>query len=109
SAIKELSTELPALVIGALRNVAALVCFGPMIWRRGLSLIRTDRPIDHFLRGAFGYISFLAFIFALPLLTLADAIALSFTTPLWSLLLSALLMAERIPPSRWLATAVGFG
>lgn len=108
SAIKELSADLPALEIGALRNVAALVCFAPMIWRRGLGLIRTDRPLDHFYRGAFGYISFLAFVFALPLLTLADAIALSFTTPLWSLVLSALLMAELIPPSRWLATAVGF-
>jgi drug/metabolite transporter (DMT)-like permease len=109
SAIKELSADLPALVIGLLRNVVALICFVPMIWRRGFGLIRTNRYLDHFYRGAFGYISFLAFVYALQFLTLADAIALSFTTPLWSLVLSALFMAERIPPTRWLAAAVGFG
>ncbi len=109
AASKELSADLPAVVIGVLRNVVALACFAPMLWRQGVGLARTERYRSHFYRGAFGYISFLAFIFVLPYLTLADVIALSFTTPLWSLPLSALVMAERIPPTRWLAVAVGFG
>jgi len=109
AATKELAADLPALVIGALRNVVALACFAPMIWRRGFALIRTERYWSHFFRSAFGYVSFLAFIYVLPILTLADVIALSFTTPLWSLLLSSLFMGERIPARRWLAVAIGFG
>ena len=71
--------------------------------------MRTQRYRSHFWRGAYGYVSFLAFVYVLPYLTLADVIALSFTTPLWSLPLSALVMAERIPRARWIAVAIGFG
>ena len=109
AAIKELAADLPTVVIAVLRKVAALVCFAPMLWRSGFALVRTERYLDHFYRSAFGYISFLAFIYVLPFLTLADVIALSFTTPLWSLLLAVLFMGERIPANRWLATAIGFG
>ena len=109
AATKELATDLPALVIGAVRNVVALACFAPMIWRRGFALVRTERYWSHFFRSVFGYVSFLAFIYVLPILTLADVIALSFTTPLWSLLLSALFMGEPIPARRWIAVAIGFG
>jgi len=109
SGLKELSHDLPALMVGLLRNVAALAFFAPLLWRRGFGLVRTDRWREHFLRSFYGYVSFLMFVYALPILLLADAIALSFTTPLWSLLLSALVIAEKIPPSRWLATAIGFG
>jgi drug/metabolite transporter (DMT)-like permease len=107
-ALKELAASLPAMEVGLLRNAMALAFFVPMLWRRGLSLIRTERYRDHFWRGAFGYLSFLAFIYVMPILTLADVIALSFTTPLWSLLLAVLFLRERVPPSRWIAVAVGF-
>src|SRR5260221_10315870 len=109
AAIKDLAADLPFAVIAVLRNVMGLVCFAPMIWRSGVVMLRTERYFSHFWRGAYGYISFLGFIYVLPLLTLADVIALSFTTPLWSLLLSALFIGERIPASRWLAVTIGFG
>ncbi|MBI3515948.1 MAG: DMT family transporter, partial [Proteobacteria bacterium] len=109
AAIKELAADLPFVVIAVLRNVVGLVCFVPMIWRSGVVTLRTERYFSHFWRGAYGYISFLGFIYVLPLLTLADVIALSFTTPLWSILLSVLFIGERIPASRWLAVATGFG
>src|ERR1041384_3491265 len=80
-AIKELSADLPTMVIGVLRNVVALAFFIPMVWRSGFQLVRTSRYLDHFYRGAFGYISFLAMIYVMPFLTLADVIALSLTTP----------------------------
>jgi drug/metabolite transporter (DMT)-like permease len=109
SAMKELAADLPVMVVALLRHAFALLCFVPMVMRRGPALLRTQRYFSHFYRGAFGFISFVAFIYVLPRLNLADVIALSFTTPLWSLLLSVLLLAERVPPSRWLATAIGFG
>ncbi|MEJ0069167.1 MAG: DMT family transporter [Pseudomonadota bacterium] len=59
--------------------------------------------------SAFGFISFLGLIYALPRLNLADVTALTFTAPLWSLMLSVLFLGDRIRPSRWLATAIGFG
>ncbi len=108
AAIKDLASDLPTMVVAVLRHVVALVCFAPMVWRQGLALVRTQRYFEHFYRGAFGFVSFLAFVYVLPLLNLADVIALSFTTPLWSLLLSVVMLRERVPVSRGVATAIGF-
>ncbi|HUA53165.1 MAG TPA: DMT family transporter [Candidatus Sulfotelmatobacter sp.] len=108
AAVKELATDLPVFVVAALRHAFALVWFVPLIARRGPAYFTTRRYFSHLYRGAFGFVSFLAFIYVLPLLNLADVIALSFTTPLWSLLLTVLFLGERVPPARWLATAVGF-
>jgi drug/metabolite transporter (DMT)-like permease len=108
AAVKELVSELPVFVVAVLRHVFALACFVPLVVRRGPAFFATRRYFSHFYRGAFGFVSFLAFIYVLPLLNLADVIALSFTTPLWSLILTVLFLGERVPLARWGATAVGF-
>jgi len=107
--IKQLAGTLPEMVIALGRHVFAVAFVAPFILRKGLSAVRTQRYGGHLYRSAFGYISFLGLIFALPRLNLADVTALSFTTPLWSLLLSVLFLGESIRASRWIATAIGFG
>jgi drug/metabolite transporter (DMT)-like permease len=107
--IKQLGSELPVGVIALWRHIFALACFAPFVLHRGLSVVRTQRYFGHFYRSAFGFISFYGLIYALPRLNLADVTALTFTAPLWSLLLSVLFLGDRIRPSRWLATAIGFG
>jgi drug/metabolite transporter (DMT)-like permease len=107
--IKQLGGELPVGVIALGRHVFALACFAPFILHKGVGTLRTQRYFGHFYRSAFGFISFYGLIYALPRLDLADVTALSFTAPLWSLLLSVLFLGDRIRPSRWLATAIGFG
>lgn len=107
--IKTLGSELPPTVIVLFRHIFALLCFVPIVLREGATLIYTKRYFEHFYRGVFGFLSFYGLVYALPRLNLADVTALTFTAPLWSLMLSVLFLGEPIRPSRWLATAVGFG
>jgi drug/metabolite transporter (DMT)-like permease len=107
--IKQLAGSLPEIVIALWRHIFAVACFAPFILRKGIGAVRTQRYFGHLYRSAFGFISFLGFVYALPRLDLADVTALSFTTPLWSLLLAVLFLGEPVRPSRWLATVLGFG
>ncbi len=82
-----------------------------LIWlgRRGqLFRLRTDRLPIHARRAAFGVIGMTLNFGAVMLLPLAEATTLGFTTPIFAVILSALLLREKIGPVRWLAVALGF-
>lgn len=73
-----------------------------------LSQLRTERLPVHFRRAMLGMIG-MFFTFGAPiLLPLAESTALGFTTPIFAVILSALLLKEAVGPVRWLAVALGF-
>jgi len=106
--IKQLTDELPEPVIGVFRSIFALIFFVPMLVSRGLGFFKTSRPLGHFWRAAFGYGSFLLFVYAVARLPLGDAVALSFTSPFWSILIGWLVFRDRITPRLALAVVIGF-
>jgi drug/metabolite transporter (DMT)-like permease len=70
--------------------------------------VGTRRIFDHFLRSAFGIASFVCLVLSLESLILSDSIVLSFSYPLWSILIAALFLGERVRLRRTIATVVGF-
>lgn len=106
--IKQLSVDLPEPMIGFLRSVFAVLFFLPMILMRGVGFLATSRPFSHFWRSAFGYASFLIFIYAVARLPLGDAVALSFTSPFWSILIGALVFGDKLTIRLGIAVAIGF-
>ena len=73
-----------------------------------LGRLRTKRIGAHVKRSIYG-ITGMAFVYgALMLLPLAEATTLSFTTPLFAVLLSIMLFGEKIGAYRWSAVALGF-
>jgi drug/metabolite transporter (DMT)-like permease len=74
----------------------------------GLSVFITQRPRDHLARGLSQSISQTFTVIALGLMPLAGAIAINFSAPLWSALLSVLWLKERAGPARWAALLFGF-
>ena len=80
--------------------------------RRGgtaaLTHLSTRRPGLLVLRSLVLLGTFLAFIYGVVLLPLADAVAISFTTPLLATVLAALVLKERVALRLWLAVATGF-
>lgn len=108
AAIKYVTRELPDPVAVFFRHLIAVLFFGPMIWRGGLALLRTRRIGAHLLRSACGFLGFLAFVYAIARMPLADAMALSFTQPLWSAVLARLVFGERLGALRIGALALGF-
>lgn len=72
------------------------------------SRLKTQRLPDHGRRAMLG-LTGMFFTFGAPLLLpLAVATTFGFTTPIFAVILSALLLKERAGPVRWLAVLLGF-
>jgi drug/metabolite transporter (DMT)-like permease len=74
----------------------------------GLSVFATRRPRDHFFRGLSQSISQTFTVLAFSLMPLAGAIAINFSAPLWSALLSVVWLKERAGAARWTVLLAGF-
>jgi len=90
------------------RSLVALVAMLPFIWRAGPGVLRSNHLGIHLTRGTAGGIAMICAFYTLTKIPLADFTALSFTTPLFILLLAALILGERVGARRWSAVGVGF-
>jgi drug/metabolite transporter (DMT)-like permease len=75
---------------------------------RNYGVWRTKRPLAHLGRGAIGLGTMVLAFAALAFLPLAEATTIGFVAPLFSVMLSALILGERVGRYRWSAVAVGF-
>jgi drug/metabolite transporter (DMT)-like permease len=69
---------------------------------------RTRRPLLHVSRGVLGLGTMLLAFAALAFLPLAESATIGFVAPLFSVMLSALILAEPVGRHRWTAVALGF-
>lgn len=106
--IRYVSDELHATTIMMLRNVLTLLLLLPWVMRAGLGSLRTPRLKAHALRGVVGGTGMLGWTYALTVMPLAHATALSFTAPLFVTLFAILFLGEKGGRARWLALAAGF-
>lgn len=87
--------------------IPILIVFG---WRGELrGALRTSRPMDHVLRGAFSIVGTFCTFGALARLPLADYTAIAFVAPLITVIFAALFLKEHVRVYRWTAVVVGFG
>ena len=75
---------------------------------RNLDAWRTQRPLAHLTRALLGLSSLSLAFSALAYLPLAEATTISFVAPLFSVMLSALVLGEAVGRHRWSAVAIGF-
>jgi drug/metabolite transporter (DMT)-like permease len=85
-----------------------LVCSAFVLPAAGFYVFATKRPRDHMARGLSQSISQTFTVIAVSLMPLAGATAISFSAPLWTALLSIILLKERPGPQRLTALACGF-
>ena len=85
-----------------------VVCAAFVLPFHGLTVFTTRRPHAHIARGLSQSVSQTFTVIAFSLMPLAGAIAISFSAPLWSALLSVLWLKERSGPARWAALLSGF-
>ncbi len=74
----------------------------------GLASLGTRRLRWHLLRSAASATTGVSFVASLRFLPLADAVAISFVSPLLMCGLSVLILRERVGPRRWAAILAGF-
>lgn len=85
----------------------AIVCAVAGVLGR-LRDVRTDRLPQHVIRNLFHFAGQNLWFYALTLIPLAQVFALEFTSPIWVILLSPLVLGERLTGPRILAAALGF-
>lgn len=97
----------PGEVLFTRTLVSLLACALFVLPRTGLTVFRTQRLHHHFGRSASQAISQTCLLVAFSMMPLAGAIAISFSSPLWATLASALIFKEIVGPARWTALMVG--
>lgn len=95
------------LVVSFWRNLLSILIFVPWLARNGIAAARSSSHGLLWLRALFMVLSSTSMFFAAALMPIAEATALSFTTPLFCVILAVLLLGERIGPRRIAALAVG--
>ncbi|QYO78951.1 DMT family transporter [Devosia salina] len=87
---------------------AMLPVLGFLAWKGNLaSAFQTTRPLGHVLRGLIGVTSMSLGFFALTRLPLPEATAIGYASPLIIVILSAVLLHERVHVFRWTTVLVG--
>jgi drug/metabolite transporter (DMT)-like permease len=74
----------------------------------GLRLLRTHRLKEHAGRAVTQFVSMMSIFAAFGMMPLGDAVAITFSSPLFLTLLSIPLLGERVGRHRWAAVLVGF-
>ena len=80
----------------------------PWLFTVGISALRSSKLGLYLWRMFFSYIGAVAWMYGIAGMPLADANALMFTMPLFTLVLAAIMLSERPGVHRWSATVVGF-
>ncbi|WP_332308915.1 DMT family transporter [Enterovibrio coralii] len=109
-AAKELSSEVDTFQVLFFRSLIGLLVITTIIFasRNTASLLKTQRIKLHGLRNSVHFIGQMAWFIGISLLPLAEVFALEFTVPLWTALIAALFLKERLTLKKLLSIAFGF-
>ncbi len=106
---RELSAGFDTFEIMLYRSVIALLIVLVLIYTTGTyRKIGTSAWRTHFIRNIFHFTGQNLWFYALAVIPLAQVFAFEFTTPLWVILLSPLLLGERFTTIRLISALMGF-
>ncbi|HSA82472.1 MAG TPA: DMT family transporter [Geminicoccaceae bacterium] len=106
--VRQLTDGLHPLQVVFFRTAFGLLAMLPWLLRQGVQVMRTSRLRLHLLRALIGIFAMVGWFTTLSLMPLAEATALSFTSPIFTSLLAVLILGEVMRLRRWMATAIGF-
>ncbi|MBT3992400.1 MAG: DMT family transporter [Rhodospirillaceae bacterium] len=104
---KELGGELHPFFLNFIRAFVMVMMLLPWILRRGISGIRTTRPVLQFTNGLFFMLALSAWFWALPRIPLDLNTAVGFTAQTFAVLGAIFFLGEKSEPWRWGALVVG--
>jgi len=108
--VKHLSGNYPSHVQNFYRQTGSLIVAIPFMLRSPRQVLFVPRSTMPalFLRSLLATIGMILLLYSYEAMSMAEANALSFTRPLWVVLLAALFLRETIGPSRIAAVLMGF-
>ncbi len=106
--IRLLSEQVESIQTAFFRAFFSVLLLAPMILSGKVRPWHSTRKTGHFWRTLMGTVSMVLGFYAVSMLPLADATALGFSQPLFSVCVAALVVGEKVRWRRWSATIVGF-
>ena len=106
--IKLAAETLHTFEIAFFRNFFGLAAALPLLLRHGPGLLRTTQLPRYLVRCVIGVASMLCGFWAIGHLPLAQAVSLSYSTPIFVTIAAVVFLHEQVRARRWAAVAVGF-
>ncbi len=106
--IRKASEQLHAFEVAFFRNLFGLLFALPILFRHGPGILGTDKLPLYLFRCVIGTISMLSGFWAIAHLPIAQAIAITYSTPLFVTIGAVLVLGEVVRARRWTAVFVGF-
>jgi len=105
---RELSAEISIYEIMLIRNAFCLAVICVFIMRHGGHLFGTRRLGLHGFRNVVHFAAQTGWYYGLVQLPLSEVFSIEFTAPIWTAILAALFLSERLTARRSFATLLGF-
>ena len=106
--VRMLSSDLHAFEIVFFRNLFGFLAIAPFLFRRGIPDFPRQEFSLYMIRAGFGLVAMLGWFYALTVVPLADATALSFTAPIFTTIAAIIILGEVVRVRRWTAMLIGF-
>jgi drug/metabolite transporter (DMT)-like permease len=107
-ATQHLARALPVAVVFCLTNAVAFAAMVPWVIRTRGRALQTSTLHLYLLRAAAAAAGLCAWFYALKVVPITLATAISYTTPLFTCVLAVVVLKERLRPTRVVALIVGF-
>jgi drug/metabolite transporter (DMT)-like permease len=105
---RETTREMNVFQIMEVRSLLGLCMLYPLIrMSGGFAAMKTSRPLQHISRNLIHYSAQLGWFFALTLIPLGQVVSIEFTMPIWTAILAAAFLGERM--TVWKIAAIVFG
>jgi drug/metabolite transporter (DMT)-like permease len=105
---REATRELNVFQIMEVRTILGFLMLYPLIrLNGGFAAMKTSRPLQHIARNLVHYAAQLGWFFALTLIPLAQVVSIEFTMPIWTAILAASFLGERM--TVWKIAAIVLG
>lgn len=105
---RETTRELNVFQIMEVRSILGLFMLYPLVRSSGgLAAMQTSRPLQHIGRNLIHYAAQLGWFFALTLIPLGQVVSIEFTMPIWTAILAATFLGERMTFGKIAAIVLG--
>lgn len=105
--VKAASAQAPNEIVVFFRCLVSLLVLAPWALRQGTNSLRSQRVGGHLWRAGFGVLAMYAFFYAIGRLPLAEAMLLTYSTPLWVPFIAWFWIRERPPAIAFPAALLG--
>ncbi len=106
--VRFVGSDLHPFEVGFFRNLFGLIAVLPLVMRNGLKSLYTRHPGLQLFRSVLGVTAMLSWFYALTVVPIAQATALSFTAVIFASIGAALILGEVMHIRRWTAVCLGF-